>query len=40
MLPADVRTGAMRCNIGENYAIFSQPVDHKCCYEAKTSQTG
>ena len=35
-LPADVQTGVMHCNIGENHMMLCRHVDHKCCYEAKT----
>ena len=36
-LPADVRMGTMRCNIGENQTIFCRRVDHKYAYKAKTN---
>ena len=36
-VPADMRMGVMRCNIGENHTILCRHVDHKCCYEAKTN---
>ena len=36
-LPADMQTGVMCCNIGENHIIFCRHVDHKCYYELVTA---
>ena len=36
-LPADVRMGAMCCNINKSHMIFCRHVDQKYCYEAKTN---